>query len=116
GTLRLSTGDAVGYNGTSGALTVINLVGGTLNINSKANQTLGNGTINMTGGAITGLPGANLDFFGGISALNTFASSVPSTISGTQVSPLRQGGTTFDVQAGTTPSGIDLDISSVLRT
>jgi autotransporter-associated beta strand protein len=116
GTLRLSTGDAVGYNGTSGALTVINLVGGTLNINSTANQTLGNGTINMTGGAITGLPGANLDFFGGISALNTFASSVPSTISGTQVSPLRQGGTTFDVQAGTTPSGIDLDISSVLRT
>jgi autotransporter-associated beta strand protein len=96
-------------------LSYINLVGGTLNINSTANQTLGSATITMTGGAITGLAGGNLDFFGGGSALSTYPSSVPSTISGVQLSPLRQGSTIFDVQAGTTPDGIDLDISSVLR-
>lgn len=115
GTLRLSTGDAIGYGGTSAALTTINLVGGTLTVNSTANQTLGNATVNMTGGAITGVTGGNIDFFGGTSALNTFASSTTATISGVPLSPLRQGGTTFDVQAGTTPSGIDLDISSVLQ-
>jgi autotransporter-associated beta strand protein len=115
GTLRLSTGDAIGYNGSAGALTTINLVGGTLNVNSTANQTLGNATINMTGGAITGVTGGNIDFFGGTSALNTLASSTTATISGVPLSPLRQGGTTFDVQAGTTPNGIDLDISSVLQ-
>jgi autotransporter-associated beta strand protein len=32
------------------------------------------------------------------------------------VSPLRQGSTTFTVDSGTTASGIDLDISSALRT
>ena len=116
GTLQLSTGDATGYIGGASALTVIHLVGGTLDVNTSANQTLGSATINMTGGAITGNAGGNLDFFGGGSALNTFASSTTATISGVRLSPLRQGSTTFTVAAGSTPSGIDLDISSVLRT
>lgn len=116
GTLRLSTGDAVGYGGGASALTTINLVGGTMNINTTANQTLGSATINLTGGSITGVSGGNLDFFGGGSALNSFASSVSSTISGVPLSPLRQGSATFYVEAGNTPGGIDLDISSVLRT
>jgi autotransporter-associated beta strand protein len=114
-TLRLSTGDATGYSGGSAALTVINLTGGTLNVNTTSNQTLGSAVINMTGGTISGLSGGNIDFFGGGSALNTFASSTTSVISGVQLSPLRQGSTTFNVAAGTTASGIDLDISSVLK-
>ncbi|MCC6821280.1 MAG: autotransporter-associated beta strand repeat-containing protein [Verrucomicrobia subdivision 3 bacterium] len=116
GTLQLSTGDATGYGGGASALTLINLLGGTLNVNTTANQTLGSAVINLTGGAITGLAGGNLDFFGGASALNTLASSTTATISGVPLSPLRQGSTTFDVAAGTTASGIDLDITSPLRT
>lgn len=115
GTLQLSTGDATGYSGGASALTVINLTGGTLNVNTTSNQTLGSAVINMTGGTISGLSGGNIDFFGGGSALNTFASSTTSVISGVQLSPLRQGNTTFNVAAGTTASGIDLDITSVLK-
>ncbi len=116
GTLQLNTGDATGYGGGTSALTVINLAGGTLNVSSTANQTLGSATINLTGGSITGNTSGNLDFFGGGSALNTLPASTTATISGVALSPLRQGNTTFHVAAGTTPSGIDLDISSVLRT
>ena len=115
GTLQLSTSDAIGYGGGSAALTVINLVGGTLNVNTTANQTLGSAVINLIGGSITGNSAGNIDFYGGNSTLNTFASSTTATISGVPLSPLRQGSTTFNVAAGTTPSGIDLDISSVLR-
>ncbi|MEO5915759.1 MAG: autotransporter-associated beta strand repeat-containing protein [Luteolibacter sp.] len=113
-TLRLSTGDATGYDATT-RLSTIHLNGGTLNVNSTANQTLGSATINMTGASITGIAGANLDFFAGASALNSFGSSTTSTISGTTLSPLRQGNTTFIVSQGTTASGIDLDIQSVIK-
>ena len=116
GTLQLSTTEALGYGGGASALTVINLVGGTLNVNTTANQTLGSATLNLTGGAITGNAGGNLDFLGGAATLNTLAASTTATISGVPLSPLRQGSTTFTVAAGTTPSGIDLDISSVLHT
>ena len=116
GTLRLSTGDATGYGGGASALTVINLVGGTLNVNTTANQTLGSAVVNLTGGSISGVSGGNLDFFGGASALNSLASSTTATITGVPLSPLRQGSTTFNVAAGTTANGIDLDIASVLRT
>jgi autotransporter-associated beta strand protein len=117
GTLRLSTGDAIGY-GTTDRVNPLNLNGGTLDVNivsaGGGNQTLGNATINMTGGAITGLPDGNIDFFQGGSALNTFASATPSTISGVAISPLRQGSTTFTVEDGA--AAIDLDITSVIRT
>jgi autotransporter-associated beta strand protein len=116
GTLRLSIGDATGYSGGASALTTINLDGGTLNVNTASNQTLGNAAINLTGGFITGLTTGNLDFFGGSSSLNTFPSTTTSLINGVALSPLRQGSTTFTVAAGSTASGIDLDISSVLRT
>ena len=116
GTLQLGIGDATGYGGGATALTVINLAGGTLNVASTANQTLGSATINLTGGSITGTASGNLDFYGGASTLNSLASSTTATISGVALSPLRQGSTTFTVASGTTASGIDLDISSVLRT
>ncbi len=95
---------------------MVTLAGGSLNVATTANQTLGSAVINLTGGAITGNAGGNIDFFGGGSALNCFAASKTSTISGVPLSPLSQGSTTFTVQAGTTPSGIDLDISSKLPT
>ena len=115
GTLQLSTQDAVGYNGGASALTNINLVGGTLNVNTTANQTLGNALVNLTGGVIAMTSGSgNLDFYSGSSALNTLASTNSSTISGITLN-LRQGSTTFTVAQGATASGIDLDISSVIK-
>jgi autotransporter-associated beta strand protein len=116
GTLRISTGDGFGYNADSTVINPLNIVGGTVNVSSTANQTLGNATINLTGGSITGSASGNIDFFQGNSTLNTLASTNTATISGVQLSPLRQGSTTFTVAAGTTASGIDLDISSVLKT
>ena len=117
GTLRLGTGDATGYAGGATALTVINLVGGTLDNNQDArisgrNQTLGSATINMTGGAITGIEGSNLDFFGGASALNTLPSATTSTISGTAIDLRQAQGATFTVADGA--AAVDLDVSSMI--
>ncbi len=118
--LRLDTGDATGYNGGASALTTINLTDeGNLHNNMDAriaggNQTLGNAVINMTGASITGVAGSNLDFFLGGSAVNTFASSTTSTISGTALDLRQSQGVTFNVEAGTTPSGVDLEVSSML--
>ncbi len=123
GTLRLSTGDATGYNGGTDALKVINLVGGILNNNRDArisggNQTLGNATVNMTGGQITGIEGSNLDFFDsegdgvGGSLLNTLASATTSTISGTAIDIRQSQGVTFTVADGA--AAVDLDISSMI--
>ena len=111
--LQLSAGDATGWGGGAAALTAINLNGGTLNINTTANQTLGSAVITLAGASITGNAGGNLDFFGGGSALNTLPSSVASTISGTPLSPMRQGNTSFTVADGAAP--VDLEIFSVLR-
>jgi autotransporter-associated beta strand protein len=108
-TLRLSTGDATGYAGGANALTTINLAGGTLNVNTTSNQTLGSSVINMTGGSITGVGTSNLDFFGNGSALNTFASATESTISLPTMN-LRQDNTAFDIADGAAVN--DLVISS----
>lgn len=110
-TLRLSTGDATGYNGGATSLNTINLVGGTLNVNTASNQTLGSATINMTGGSITGIAGSNLDFFGSGSALNTLASATTSTIALPTMN-LRQNDTTFGIANGA--AAVDLEISSVI--
>ena len=121
GILRLSTGDATGYSLTN-RLSVINInEGGTMDINIGAasaggaawNQTLGGAVINMTGGTMSGMTDGNLDFFQGGSALNTLASAITSVIKGTQISPLRQGNTTFTVADG--PAAVDLRIDSVMR-
>lgn len=114
-TLRLSTGDATGYATDATRLSTINLLGGTMNVNSTSNQTLGSATINMTGASLTGVANSNLDFFAGASALNTLASGTVSVISGVNLSPTRQGNTTFTIAQGYTTSGIDLDIQSTLQ-
>jgi fibronectin-binding autotransporter adhesin len=98
-TLRLSINDAAGYATDATRLGVINLVGGTLDINTTANQTLGSAVVNMTGGSITGIAGSNLDFFGGASAVNTFASATESTISLPTLN-LRQDNTLFTIADG----------------
>jgi fibronectin-binding autotransporter adhesin len=111
-TLRLSTADATGYGATDN-LSVIDLDGATLDVNSTANQTLGNATIRMTGAAITGIAGSNLDFYQGASALVSKASDATSTVTGVTLSPLRQGDTTFTVENGA--ATVDLRIDSVVR-
>ena len=115
GTLRLSTLEATGYSPGAASVSVINLTGGTLDLNTTGLQPLGSVAINMTGGSITGINNSTLEFYGGGSALNTLASNTTSSITGIKLSPLRQGSTTFTIAAGNTPSGIDLDISSVLQ-
>lgn len=112
GTLRLSTGDATGYNTGAASLTTINLNGGTLNINTTSNQTLGGAVINMTGGSITGIANSNLDFFNNTSALNVLSSATTSTISGTKINLRQDGGVTFTVADGA--SATDLLVSSVI--
>lgn len=117
GTLKVSVGDGTGYNNAATSIQTFNVAGGTLHIaNTGGNQTLGNATINLTGGAITGLGLAvnNIDFFQGGSTLNSLASATPSTISGVTLAPLRQGSTTFTVEDGSAP--VDLDIAAVIRT
>ena len=119
GTLRLSVGDATGFQGDATSLRTINLVGGTMNLNVAGNQTLGGATINMTGGTITGIAGSSLHLFTGPSntgpsAINSLASATTSTISGTQVLIRQTPGMTITTAAGTTASAIDLSISSVI--
>jgi len=111
-TLRLSAGDVTGYGGGATAVTAINLTGGTMNINTITNQTLGSAVINMTGGSITGISGSNLDFFAGASALNTLASATTSTISGTKINLRQNNGVTFNVADGA--AAIDLQVDSVI--
>jgi fibronectin-binding autotransporter adhesin len=114
-TLRISTGDATGYGTGTDRLAVINVnQGGLLNIAVTNNQTLGNGVINLTGGAITGVSGSNLDFFQTTSGLNSLASSVTSTVNGTRLSIRQTAGLTVNVADGTTLSGVDLDVGSVI--
>ena len=113
-TLRLSSGDALGYAGGTTALTTLNLNGGSLQLATTSNQTLGSGVINLTGGTITGVSNSNLDFYLGASAINSLASSVPSTIGGTALDIRQTSGLTITVAQGATPSGIDLDIASLI--
>jgi autotransporter-associated beta strand protein len=118
GTLvRFNAGDVTGYDATT-RLHTINLVGAEMNIAVITNQTLGRAAINMTGASITGIAGSNLDFFNGDgttnSRVNSLASATTSTISGTQLSIRQTGGVTFNVEDGTTSSGVDLQVSSVI--
>lgn len=113
--LRISTGDATGYGTGTDRLATINInQGSTLNINTTANQTLGNAVVNLAGGAITGVSGSNLDFFQTTSGLNSLASPVTSTSSGARLQIRQPAGLTINTAVGTTPSGIDLDIHSVI--
>ena len=110
-TLRLSVNDATGYNTNETRISVINLNGGTLFVNTTANQTLGSATINLKGGTVSGIEGSNLDLFANGSAINSLASDETSTISIPTMN-LRQNGTVFAVEDGAAQT--DLLITSRL--
>lgn len=112
GILRLTANDATGYNTDASRLSVINLNGGSMDINTILNQTLGSAVINMTGGSITGIAGSNLDFFAGASALNTLASASSSTIGGVKLNLRQNNGLTITVENGAAAQ--DLVINSVI--
>lgn len=109
-TLRLNTGDATGYNTGADRVDTIHLNGGTLDISVVNNQTLGSTVINMTAGAITGIPTSNLDFFQNGSTVNSLAAATPSTINGIKLSIRQTPGLTFTVADGAAP--IDLEVGS----
>lgn len=115
-TLRLSANDATGYSTGSDSLKTINLTGGTMHVATNGgtgqNQTLGNAAINLTGGAITGVEGSNIDFFQGSSSINTLASAAESTISGAQLKIRQTGGLTITTAEGA--AARDLVINSVI--
>lgn len=122
GILRLTTGDATGYSGGADSITVMNIRnGGTLEINNNANnQTFGNMAINMTGGKIIKGEGAvayngSFDMFNGSSSITSLASSTTSLIETGVNIGLRQNNTTITTAAGTTPSGIDLQINGSIN-
>ena len=112
--LRASSGDVTGYANTPASLQTINLTGGEFTIATVVNQTLGNATINMTGGMITGIAGSNLDFFQGGSTINVLPSGIPSLLSGTFISMRQANGLTITVDDGAAAD--DLVVDSVVRT
>ncbi len=115
GTMRMAAGDVTGFGTGVNRIATMNInQGGTLNVSVTNNQTLGNGVINLTGGAITGVAGSNLDFFQTASGLNTLAAPVTATSSGVKLQIRQTAGLTVNVASGTTPSGIDFDCSSVI--
>jgi len=110
-TLRATVQDVMGW-GATGQITSLNLNGGTFDLATTANQTLGNAVITLAGGFITGVAGSNLDFFQGSSALVSSASSVTSVISGATLSIRQAGGLTLTVADGAAEQ--DLRIESAI--
>jgi fibronectin-binding autotransporter adhesin len=111
GTLRLSTADAMGSNINSTRLSVINLAGGTLDVNTSLGQTLGSAAINLTAGSITGIAESRMDLAGGSSSIHSLASASTSTISLPTLG-LRQDNSIFNTAEGA--AEVDLQISSVI--
>lgn len=124
GTLRLGVEDVLGYYG--GGLSQLNINGGLVTSANVANPTpIQNGgasfrvtlpTLTFTGGTLSS--GTNMvgDIYGGSylvqSAVNTLASSNTAVINAHSVSLQN---TTFNVAAGSTPSGVDLTVASTLN-
>ena len=105
-------GDVFGYNDQATTLSTLNINGGTLDIQNSPGESLTGVTINFTGGTMMSSIGARYDFFDhgyGSVTVNTFASSDTASIS----TPIRfrQQDSVFTIAAGTTPSGIDFELS-----
>ncbi len=124
GTLRLDVEDVLGYYG--GGPAQLNINGGLVTSANVANTTpvQSGGTsfrvtlpaLTFTGGTLSS--GTNMfgDTYGGSylvqSNVNTFASSTTAVINAHSVSLQN---TTFNVAAGSTPSGVDLTVASILN-
>ena len=115
-TLELAAGDATGYGTGAGRLSNVILQGdSTMHVSSSSNQTLSNFGLTLAGGSqVTGIAGSNLDFFSGSSFITSLASAETNVISTTTLS-LRQTDVAFNVYKGTTTSGIDLRLDSIVR-
>jgi len=116
GTLRLDVEDVLGYYG--GAPAQLNINGGLVtsaNVASGSSFRVTLPALTFTGGTLSS--GTNMvgDTYGGSyliqSAVNTLASSTTAVINAYSVSLQN---TTFTVAAGSTPSGVDLSIASIL--
>ncbi len=111
-TLILSRVDSVGYN-AGVCVSAINVVGGTLSNTSGGNEGYLM-DINLTGGTVTS-SGGNYVFSAqtpAVYGINSLASPVTSLFS----APIYFNGLSFfNVAQGTTPSGIDLNVSGVIK-
>jgi fibronectin-binding autotransporter adhesin len=106
-----TTNNGLGY-GAGVSVTTVNINGGTLYEGGGFGDAY-SGVLNMTAGTLTG-PG-ELDFYGGSGgtpSLTTQASSVTSVISVAAFHLRESNPEVFTVAQGTTPSGIDLLITS----
>ncbi len=114
--VRVSVADGLGTtSGTRLSSTILN--GGTLDIQNTGNNSITSTSITMTGATITGMAGSRLDLRNigaGQASVNTLASSNTSTISVPTLGFVSSNAPTFTVAAGTTTSGIDLLITSVI--
>jgi len=124
GTLRLDIEDALGYNG--GSPSALNINGGLVTSADVANTTsVQNGgasfrvtlpTLNFYGGTLSSGANNEGDNYGGsylLNAVNTYSNTVTAVINAYSLS--LQGSGTITVAAGSTPAGVDLDVSSQLR-
>ncbi|BCU79798.1 hypothetical protein llg_45130 [Luteolibacter sp. LG18] len=113
GTLKLSSANALGYNGTQ--VTILNVNGGLVD-NVAAGDNGWGQTFNLTGGTLRSNGGTSsgtatqLFAIGNGTAINSFASSTISVIAGRLT--MRQSSTTFTVEEGT--ATVDLDVSAAM--
>jgi fibronectin-binding autotransporter adhesin len=107
-TLRLSSGDALGYNNSAASVQTVNLVRGSMECLSGVNHTTV-ADFYMTGSKIIGA--GNIDLFNSVASVTTYASDVTSEISNVSLN-LRQNDTPFTVADGT--AAIDLLVGANL--
>lgn len=116
--LQLNSSDALGYSGSAAtAVTSLTVNDATVNLNTTTNQTFSNMVLTLKGGTVTGIAGSQFDLFNGgagNTSIVTLASTKTSVIS-TPVMDLRQALSVIDTAAGSTASGVDLQISAVVR-
>ncbi len=124
GTLLFDLEDAMGFNG--GSPSALNINGGLVTSADVANSTpVQSGgtsfrvtlpTLNLQGGTLSSGANQEGDTYGGcylIGTLNTLSSTNTAVINAYSISV--SGAATFTVAAGSTPSGVDLEVSSLLR-
>ena len=124
GTLLLNVEDVLGFNG--GIPAALNINGGLVTSADVANTTsVQNGgtsfrvtlpQVNFTGGTLSSGVNNQGDNYGGsylASSFNTLSNTATAVINAYSIS--LTGAATFNVAAGNTPSGVDLEVSSSLR-
>lgn len=125
GALTINSGATVQVSAANGMgstqnfrVTNTTINGGTLDIQNTGNNSLTSAILTLNGGSITGIPDSRYDLRdngAGTTSVNVLASSTTSMIS---VGTLGMAGNnpTFTVAAGSTDSGVDLLITSVIVT